>query len=136
MSEVMSFFANCTCKAIQVEMQGEPKVAGTCHCEDCRQLLNVPYHQVNAWEKQNVKILEGKDSLKAFKHPDLNMQKYFCDHCGDVVFNSNAMDWRVFSQMFVARSYDGNLPNELKSKMHFLYSTRIVDIEDQLPKKG
>lgn len=44
------------------------------------------------------------------------------------------MDWRIVSQLLISKCYGGNLPEALHSKMHFFYGSRIVDIDDQLPK--
>jgi hypothetical protein len=116
-------------------MQGNPKVKGYCHCEDCRELLNIPYHSVNAWDHDKVTIVEGQELIHEYQHPTLKMKKFFCKSCGDVIFNSNGMDWRVFSQLLIAKSYDNKLPEELKSKSHFYYDRRIIDVNDDLPKK-
>ena len=134
MSET-TFHAQCGCGAIELRMQDEPKVRGICHCEDCRDLLGVPYHSVNAWVKEKVEITKGQEAVQEYQHPRLNMKKFFCNNCGDVIFNSNGMDWRVFSQLFVAKSYGGELPELLKPKMHFFYGRRIVNVDDELPKK-
>ena len=125
---------DCTCGIIEVEMKGPPKVAGFCHCEDCRELLSVPYHSVDAWEKTQVEIKSGKEHITEYQHPRLSMKKYMCSTCGDILFNSNGMDWRVFSQNFIRRSL-GKLPPELKSKSHFFYGRRIIDVADDLPKR-
>lgn len=125
----------CGCEQILITMFGEPKVRGFCHCEDCRDLLNIPYHSVDAWEKNKVKLTKGECSLRIYQHPNLNMKKYFCANCGDVVFNSNAMDWRVFSQLLLKKSYGGVLPEQLRPKSHFFYGSRIIDVDDDLPKR-
>ena len=134
MSKVNNYKANCSCGKIEVSMLGAPKVRGFCHCEDCRELLNVPYHSVNAWEKDNVSIKNGVEHIRKFQHPTLTMTKYYCSECGDIIYNSNAMDWKVFSQLFIAKSYGGELPNELHSTSHFFYDRRIIDVDDELPK--
>ena len=126
---------SCGCKQVQIEMKGEPRVRGYCHCGDCRELLNLPYHSVNAWEKDRVTIKSGAESIVEYQHPQLNMKKFFCRSCGDIMFNSNGMDWRVFSQLLISKNYGGNLPGELKSKSHFFYGRRIIDVSDELPKK-
>ena len=128
------FSAHCSCSKIKVSMQGLPKVRGFCHCEDCRELLNVPYHSVNAWEHNKVSVDHGSEFIIEYQHPHLQMKKYYCRECGDVIYNSNAMDWRVFSQLFIAKSYHGVLPSELHSKSHFFYGRRIIDVDDSLPK--
>ena len=39
----------CDRGAVELEMTGAPRVHAFCHCEDCRTLLDVPYHSVAAW---------------------------------------------------------------------------------------
>ena len=134
MSNGKNFRANCTCGKIEISMQGKPKVRGFCHCEDCRELLNVPYHSVNAWEQGKVLINKGGEYIREFQHPNLKMKKFYCSECGDIIYNSNAMDWRVFSQLLISKSYGGNLPKELHSESHFFYGRRIIDVDDDLPK--
>ena len=134
MSKAENHKANCTCGSIEISMLGNPKVTGFCHCEDCRELLNIPYHSVNAWEKDKVAIEKGDEFIREFQHPHLKMIKFYCSKCGDVIFNTNAMDWRVFYQLFICKSYGGALPKDLNSKFHFFYNRRIFDVNDDLPK--
>ena len=134
MSNVNNYRANCSCGKVEVAMKGAPKVKGFCHCEDCRELLNVPYHSVNAWEQDRVAISKGDEFIREFKHPSLEMRKYYCSECGDTIFNSNAMNWRVFSQLLIAKTYHGKLPKELHSESHFYYDSRVIDVDDNLPK--
>ena len=134
MSSDKNFKATCSCGKIEVSMQGVPKVRGFCHCEDCRELLNIPYHSVNAWDNEKVSIVNGSEYLKEYQHPQLEMKRFYCSECGDTLFNSNAMDWRVFSQLLIRRTYNGELPVELHSQSHFFYDRRIIDVDDDLPK--
>jgi hypothetical protein len=125
----------CDCGAIEFSLQGEPKVRGFCHCEDCRELLKIPYHSVTAWEKEQLSVSKGADHVIAFQHPTKRMKRFYCDNCGDTLFNSNAMDWRVVSQLLIRKCHEGELPAALHSKMHFFYGRRIVDVDDELPKR-
>ncbi|AOS95736.1 Glutathione-dependent formaldehyde-activating enzyme [Microbulbifer aggregans] len=125
----------CDCGAVEFECEGPPKVRGFCHCDDCRNFLKVPYHSVDAWESDKVKVTKGSDQIAVFQHPQKKMKRFFCQNCGETVFNSNAMDWRIVSQLLVRRQNQGILPDELASKSHFHYGQRIVDIDDELPKR-
>lgn len=125
----------CECAAVRFSLEGEPRVRGFCHCEDCRELLNVPYHSVTAWEKDQVSITQGEAQLTAYQHPTKNMQRFYCSNCGETLFNSNAMDWRIVSQLLIRKCYGGELPSPLAAKTHFFYGRRIVDIDDDLPKR-
>lgn len=126
----------CECGAIKAQLNGSPRVRGHCHCSDCRELLNTPYHSVTAWNKDQLEFLSGEGSLRYFQHPRLSMQRAFCSQCGETLFNTNAMDWRVVSQHLLRKCYGGNLPEELSAKSHFFYDSRVMDIEDDLPKTG
>lgn len=124
----------CDCGTVNLRLSGAPRGRGHCHCNACRVLLNVPYHTVTAWNPEQVDIVSGAESLVAFQHPDLTMKKVFCSQCGEVLYNTNKMDWRVVSQHLLKKRL-GALPEELLPVSHFHYASRIVDIDDDLPKK-
>jgi hypothetical protein len=65
---------------------------------------------------------------------ELEMTRVFCKHCGETVYNTNAMGWRLVSQLLIRKCNDDELPDALKSTSHFYYARRIVDIDDALPK--
>ena len=130
-----TYVVSCTCGAVSMRLEGEPRVRGHCHCNACRTLLDTPYHSVNAWNPEQVTITKGDQQLVSFEHPDLTMKKVYCAACGDVLYNTNKMDWRVVSQHLMARNNGGALQDELQSKSHFHYANRIVDVEDDLPKR-
>ncbi len=125
---------HCECGVIVAQLNGKPRVRGHCHCDDCRELLDVPYHSVTAWDKEQITISQGLQSLLEYQHPQLDMKRYFCSHCGETLFNSNAMDWRIVSQHLIRKCNNGKLPEELSSESHFFYNSRIIDIDDDLPK--
>lgn len=125
----------CDCGTVEITLTGAPRVRGHCHCQACRTLLNTPYHSVTAWNPEQLETTKGADHLVMFQHPHLNMKKAFCQSCGEVMFNTNAMDWRVVSQHLIAKSAGGELPADLSALSHFHYAGRVVDVVDDLPKK-
>jgi len=116
-------------------MHGNPRVHAFCHCEDCRDLLQVPYHSVLAWEADQVAIIKGHHAAVTFQHPQKRMQRIFCKHCGDVLYNTNAMGWKLISQLLFTRCNGTPLPEALVPNAHFFYARRVVDIDDNLPKR-
>jgi hypothetical protein len=124
----------CDCGSVEVSMVGTPKVHAYCHCEDCRALLDVPYHSIVAWEKNNVSISSGLQNTVEYKYPSLNMTRVFCKHCGETLYNTNAMGWKLVSQLLIRKCNNGELPEEFRPTAHFFYDRRIIDIDDEIPK--
>ncbi|WP_461521787.1 GFA family protein [Porticoccus sp.] len=129
-----TYSLHCSCNSVELTLSGEPKVKAYCHCIDCRELLNSPFSPVTAWEEDNAAIVKGADSVTVYQHPTLRMRKYFCSNCGEVLFNTNCVDWRVVPQLLIAKNYDHQLPEELTATAHIFYEQRVVDISDELPK--
>ncbi|WP_114418447.1 GFA family protein [Marinospirillum perlucidum] len=116
-------------------MTGAPKVHAYCHCEDCRNLLQVPFHSVLAWDPEKVRITRGENFTRSFQHPQKKMTRVFCTQCGEVLYNTNAMEWKLVSQLLVRKTHNDQLPESYQPSAHFFYDRRILDIEDGLPKK-
>lgn len=129
-----NYKVQCDCGAIALEMTGAPRVHAFCHCEDCRALLDVPYHSIVAWDADQVTIASGAERAVEYKFPTLEMTRVFCKHCGETVYNTNAMGWKLVSQLLIRKCNNGELPEELQSNAHFYYDRRIVDIDDPIPK--
>ncbi len=125
---------HCDCGKVAATLTGSPRVKGHCHCEDCRELLDVPFHSVTAWNKEQLEITSGEEFLSEYQHPELAMKRMYCSSCGETLYNTNAMDWRVVSQHLIRKCNNDVLPKELSSDSHFFYARRIVDIDDDLPK--
>jgi len=126
---------NCDCGAVSVEMSGDPKVHAYCHCEDCRELLQVPYHSVLAWEGERVHLSKGSADAIEYQHPHKRMTRVFCRHCGDVLYNTNAKGWKLVSQLMYRKCNQNELPEEWHSNAHFFYDRRVIDIADELEKR-
>lgn len=125
---------HCDCGSVEVSMAGVPRVHAYCHCEDCRALLDVPYHSIVAWEADDVSISSGQEHTVEYKYPTLDMTRVFCKHCGETLYNTNAMGWKLVSQLLIRKCNDDELPEEFQSNAHYFYDRRIVDIDDQLAK--
>ena len=131
----MTYKIQCKCNDVQISLHNKPILHAYCHCNDCRDLLDIPYHSVVVWSEENISIDQGLGSIAIYQHPSLKMQKHFCAKCGDVLFNTNGvMGWRVVSQLLIARCNKNTLPTELASNRHFFYEQRIINVNDDLPK--
>lgn len=129
------YHAHCDCGAIVLEMAGSPRVHAFCHCEDCRALLDVPFHSVTAWDADEVRVVAGEEDAVEYRYPALEMTRVFCKHCGETVYNTNVMGWRLVSQLLIRKCNNDQLPRELQSDGHIFYDRRIIDVDDPLPKR-
>ena len=124
----------CDCGSVELSTTGLPKVHAFCHCEDCRNLLDVPYHSIVAWNAENVQISDGAEHAVEYPHPTLSMTRVFCQRCGETLYNTNAMGWKLVSQLLISKRNNGALPPEFRSNAHFFYDRRVIDIDDDIPK--
>jgi hypothetical protein len=63
------------------------------------------------------------------------MTRVFCRDCGEVLYNTNAMGWRLVSQLLVLKTNGNTLPESYQPNGHLFYDRRIIDIDDKLPKR-
>ena len=63
------------------------------------------------------------------------MTRVFCGDCGEVLSHTNAMGWKLVSQILVLKTNGYTLPESYQPNGHFFYDRRIVDIDDALPKR-
>jgi len=129
-----TYTVHCSCNRIELSLCGEPRARVICHCIDCRELLDGPFYPVTVWTDQTASITRGESNLSIYKHPRLKMKKYFCTNCGEVLFNTNSVDWRAVPQWLIAKNHNNQLPRELTAVTHVFYEQRIIDVSDNLPK--
>jgi hypothetical protein len=134
MEDLIEYHAHYQCGPVEATLQNSAIVHASCHCDDCRDLLDIPFHAFSAWNKGDVIITKVKEHLSVYKHPSLEMTKFFCTHCGETVFNTNVIGWRIVSDLLISKCTQHDLPLNLRPDKHFFYELRAVNIEDDLPK--
>ncbi len=134
MNKVQDYRVVCDCGSVELQIKGEPVVHAYCHCQDCRDLLDVPFNALTAWNEDQVQVVKGEEALLEYKYPGKEMKRYSCKSCGALLFNTNVYGWRLVSQALVRKCHAGELPVGLESDKHFYYEERVVDITDPLPK--
>jgi hypothetical protein len=63
------YSVQCDCGAVELSINGEPIVHAYCHCQDCRDLLHVPFNALTAWDAKHVQVTKGKNSLLEYSYP-------------------------------------------------------------------
>ena|SRR5690606_25354158 len=123
----------CDCGSVKIELTGKPRVQAYCHCIDCRQLSKMAFSALTAWNDDCVEITNGKENLIEFSHPDNKMKRNFCSMCGDTLFYTNRLGWRIISQVLMEK-FKVFHATEFSPEKHLFYEQRIININDSLPK--
>ena len=56
----------CFCGAVEIEVAGEPKVMGFCHCTSCRSWGAAPVNAFSLWDPQAETVTKGEDKLATY----------------------------------------------------------------------
>lgn len=125
---------SCDCGATGLALSGPPIVRGICHCAPCRALYNAAFHAGAAWSSDSLTSIRGESSLRQFKYPGKELCRYWCVDCGAILFNTNRYGFIVVPMALLRKANDGRVPEDLTPLMHLFYASRVVDIDDPLPK--
>lgn len=86
----MAFSGGCLCGAVRYVCDGEPVMAGHCHCVDCRKSSGSGHCSHMAAPADSVKVT-GKVSVYAAPADSGNMvERAFCPTCGAPIYSTNA----------------------------------------------
>jgi hypothetical protein len=117
----------CFCGAVEIEVTGEPKGMGYCHCASCRSWSAGPVNAFTLWEPASVKVTRGKDKLATFaKNP--SSERQFCKVCGGHVMTNHP-------GMGLIDVYAATIPSlKFAPGVHVNYAETVLPIKDGLPK--
>lgn len=83
----MSIKGSCLCGAVSYECEGEPAIAGNCHCKDCQRASGSAYVPVMFFPESAVTL---RGELKFFEHAGGSgnlLQRGFCPNCGSPILS-------------------------------------------------
>lgn len=135
---VPKFHAHCYCGVVQFEVCADPVDAKICHCLACQKLHGAPMQWAAIFHKRDVRITTGIDQLKFFNSERLEYErilpcKVSCGRCGALIADEGRRMWLAFPSLFgfgqIAR-----VPVSFRPTCHIFYGSRIIDINDDLPK--
>lgn len=132
MSEAETFEGGCFCGAVQVEVHGQPAVAGICHCESCRKWHSAPINAWGIWPDDRVKVTAGRDQIAEFNKQgaDGPSGRSSCKRCGGAVFNRKP---KVGMTVVYAMTLDGS-GLVFEPTFHCFYGEGVIHMADGLPK--
>lgn len=123
----MAYRGSCFCGAVEIEVSGEPKAQGYCHCASCRSWSAGPVNAFSLWETPSVKITKGADQVGMFHKTDRSFRKW-CKTCGGHLFTDHP-------PMGLVDVYAAMLPTlAFKPALHVSYGEKVLQVKDGLPK--
>jgi hypothetical protein len=134
----VKYRASCHCNAVQYEVCADPVDAKICHCLACQKLHGAPMQWAAIFHKRDVRITKGVDCLK-FYNSERNIQarvlpcKVSCALCSAPIADEGRRMWLAFPSLFDFGGFAA-LPETFKPTCHLFYGSRVMDMDDELPK--
>ncbi len=135
---ITRYRASCYCKQVHIEMCADPVDAKICHCQTCQSMHGAPMQWAVIFNKRDVRIIKGMEHLK-FYNSELSLNKRIlpckvsCRLCGTPIADEGRRMWLAFPSLF-----DFGLPRKVPKTFmptcHIFYGSRVVNINDDLPK--
>jgi len=85
-----SFSGGCLCGAIRYTCDGEPMMAGHCHCEDCRRSSGTGHSSHLAVPEESLSVT---GEVRGYERPAGSgnlVTRAFCPTCGAPIFSTNS----------------------------------------------
>jgi len=134
---IPKYRAACFCGSVRYEVSAEPVDAKLCHCRACQTLHGAPMQWAAIFHKHQVRFTGGFHHLRFFhneqgRNDRILPCKVSCNFCGTPIADEGRRMWLAFPALFDFGQ--GTTPDSFKPTCHILYSQRVIDICDNLPK--
>jgi hypothetical protein len=117
----------CFCGEVEIEVTGEPKAMGYCHCGSCRSWSAGPVNAFTLWEPGNVKVTRGADRIATYAKTPKSERQY-CRTCGGHIMANHP----TFGLVDVFAATIPSLP--FSPQLHVNYAETVLPMKDGLPK--
>jgi hypothetical protein len=113
----MTYHAQCSCGAVQLEADGEPVVQCYCHCNSCRSFTGSPVNAPVLWPRAKVRYTSGAEG-----------GMFSCSICNGMVgvYLPEADLFDIFAGLISDLDF--------KPTIHLNYENAVLPIRDGLPK--
>eukprot|EP00996_Jenningsia_fusiforme_P003534 NODE_4331_length_826_cov_24.731017_g4003_i0.p3 GENE.NODE_4331_length_826_cov_24.731017_g4003_i0~~NODE_4331_length_826_cov_24.731017_g4003_i0.p3 ORF type:complete len:190 (-),score=20.92 NODE_4331_length_826_cov_24.731017_g4003_i0:227-796(-) len=141
-SFVPRYRASCWCGTIVFEACADPVDSKLCHCRGCQKLHGAPMQWAVIFKKQDVRFVRGVEALEFF-NSEIGCServppcKLTCGRCHAPLADEGRRMFLAFGTLFnFEEMSDGNgqIPQSFRPTCHIFYGSRVVDINDSLPK--
>ncbi len=134
----VKYRASCHCQAVRYEVCADPVGSKICHCRVCQKLHGAPMQWAAIFHKHHVRITMGMAHLGFYnaeldRHERTLPSKVSCALCGTPIADEGRRIWLDFPPLFDFGSAP-KLPEPFKPTCHIYYGTRMIDVNDDLPK--
>ncbi len=75
----------CLCGKIKYEVKNKFKAFYLCHCKQCQQLTGSAFASNIFTDSDNIKWVEGLETISKYEHPSREFSKSFCSSCGSAL---------------------------------------------------
>ena len=82
----------CLCGGVRFELTEPPLGAGYCHCTRCQRRTGTGSSVQATIDGPTLRVVQGDELVKAWRHPDGGFEKCFCRECGAQLFSRNPDD--------------------------------------------
>lgn len=77
----------CLCGGVRFALSEPPHAAGYCHCTRCQRRTGTAASAQVRIDGDTLRLLQGADLLKSWRHPNGGHEKCFCGECGAHLFS-------------------------------------------------
>lgn len=135
---IAKYRARCLCNAVRYEVRADPVDAKICHCKVCQVLHGAPMQWAAIFHKRDVRFTAGVAHLRFYnselrRHERLLPCKVACTLCGTLIADEGRTMWLAFPTLFDFGT-PPQVPEAFRPTCHIFYGTRVMDIDDGLPK--
>jgi len=126
-TNLRTYQGRCLCGEVRLEVEGDPQVAGFCHCKDCRLWHAAPVNAWATWPSKKVRVIKGHDLVVEYEKGD-NI-RCRCSKCGSGLMNRKPNRRTVVYAVVLAASGFSH-----RAEFHIHCDESVLDMQDGLPK--
>jgi len=99
--------AQCCCGDFKINIEGEPKMHGLCHCTDCKKRTGSGFGISSYFSPDSIKRIEGENNCYTLFNEEQNheQKRYFCKNCGSTLY------WTISDRADIIGIAGGNIIN-------------------------
>lgn len=130
--------AACFCGAVRYRAAADPVDAKICHCPTCQVLHGAPMQWAAIFHKADIEFTAGAEHLRYYSSEHRQWRrilpcKVSCEMCGTLIADEGRKMWLAFPSLFDFGS-PPQVPEAFRPSCHIFYGSRVIHVDDGLPK--